>query len=146
MLRALRSLVREVDAAVARGDFGELDDLVGRGEPVGHVLQRRAEAERALLHRLRDELLHLLEFRRRRRPIVLADDVVANAAGADERADVDRRTRPLLEPLEVVGRASASPARRRSASRSARRLGNHAVVHRRDRRALAGDLGGDALQ
>ena len=32
------------------------------GEASGHVLQRRADAERALLHRLLDQLLHLLEI------------------------------------------------------------------------------------
>ena len=38
-LTGLGSLVRDVDAAVLLGHFRELDDLVGRGEAAGHVLQ-----------------------------------------------------------------------------------------------------------
>ena len=100
--RALGSLMREVDAAVACGDLGQLDDLVGRRKAIGHVLERRAEAERALLHGLRDDLPHLVELSRCRTAIVLADDVVAHTARADERRDVDRRTRSLVETFEVV--------------------------------------------
>ena len=39
----LRALVGDVDAAVLRRHLGELDDLVGRREAIGHVLQRRAD-------------------------------------------------------------------------------------------------------
>jgi hypothetical protein len=53
-------------------------------------------------HRLRDQLLHALELGGGGRPIVLADDVVAQTAGADERGDVDRRVRSLFEPAEIV--------------------------------------------
>ena len=52
----------EVHPAMARGDFGQLDDLVGRCESIGDVLKRRAEAERTLLHRLGHQLLHALEL------------------------------------------------------------------------------------
>src|SRR4249919_1174260 len=143
--RALRPLMREVHAAVTRGDFGQLDDLVGRRKPIGNVLQRRAQAECSLLHRFGDQLLHALQFRRCRGTIVLSDDVVANAAGAHERADVDRGTRPHVEPPEIV--AEGPPIDDDTEVRRARgRLANHPVVHGRDRRALAGDLGGHALE
>ena len=90
-LRPFRALVREVHAAVARGHLRQLDDLVGRGEPIGNVLKRRAQPERALLHRLGDKPAHLVKLRGRGRTIVLADDVIANAPGADECAEIDRR-------------------------------------------------------
>ena len=77
--------------------------------------------------------------------IVLSDDVVANAAGAHERADVNRGTRPIVEPPEIV--AEGAPIDDDTEVRRARgRLANHPVVHGRDRRALAGDLGGHALE
>ena len=47
---------------MARTRLRELHDLVGRGKSIRHVLQRGAEAERPLLHRLRDQSLHLLEL------------------------------------------------------------------------------------
>ena len=63
-LRALGSLVRDVDAAVRGGHLRQRDEFVGRGEAAGHVLQRRADAQRALAHRLGDEVAHLLQRRR----------------------------------------------------------------------------------
>ncbi len=61
-LVALRALVGDVDAAVARRHLGQRDQLVGRREPIGHVLQRRAQPERSLLHRLGHQLLHLRQL------------------------------------------------------------------------------------
>ncbi len=137
--------MREVDAAVPRGDLGQLDDLVGGREAIGHVLQRRAHAERALLHRLRHDLSHLVELRRRGAPIVLANDVVPDAAGADEGGDVDRRVRSLLEPLEIF--AERAEVLRDAEMRVGRlRILHHAVVDRRNRRSFAGDLGRHPLQ
>ena len=63
-LRALGSLVGDVDAAVRRGDLGERDQFVGRREPTGHVLQRRADAQGAVPHRLGDQVAHALRDRR----------------------------------------------------------------------------------
>ncbi len=141
---AFRALMREIHAAVPRGDLRELDDLVSRCEAIGHVLQRRAEPERALLHRLRDQLPHLLELGCRCGTVGFADHVVANAARAHQRGDVDRRPRSILEPLEVVGQRA--PVLRDAEVRGRRRrFGDEPIVHRRDRRALAGHLGRDAL-
>ena len=50
---ALASHVRDVHAAVRRGGLRERDELVGLRVERGRVDQRRADAERALFHRLR---------------------------------------------------------------------------------------------
>ena len=77
------------------------------------------------------------------RPVGLADDVVAQSARPDEGADVDRRRR-ALEPGEVLGQgAPVLHDLEEIVGRLA--IGQHLVVHRRNRHALAGDLGGDAL-
>ena len=142
---ALRSLMGEVDAAVSRRDLRQRDDLVEIGKPIGHVLKRRAQAERALFHRPGRERLHRVQFRRRRAAIVLADDEVAQSAGAHERPDVDRGMRTRLEPLEII-------AERPPILGDPEMLGvvgaflDHPVVHRRNRAALAGHLGRHALE
>jgi hypothetical protein len=125
----------EIHAAVARGDPGKLDDLVSRREPVGYVLQGSAHAERALLHRLRDQLFHRLELLRRRRPVILTDHVRPQAAGADEARHVDGRPRALLEPREVVAEGApilCDPEMRRGRGG----VVHHSIVQRSDRRAL----------
>ena len=50
------------------------DDLVGGVVEVGHVLERRREAERAVLHGLRDERLHPLDLGRSGAPVFHPDD------------------------------------------------------------------------
>ncbi len=57
-LVALRALVGDVDAAVRGRDLRQLDEFVRRGEPIGDVLQRRTQAEGAILHRVGHERLH----------------------------------------------------------------------------------------
>jgi hypothetical protein len=128
-----------------RRDRRELDDLRGGREPVRDVLQRGAEPDRALLHRLGDQLPHALELGGRRRPIVLADHVVPDAARADEGGNVDRGTRPQLETPEVVAEGppvlhDAEVLRGRGV------LAGHPIVDRRDGRALAGHFRRDALE
>ena len=140
---ALVPLVRDVAAAVAGRDPGEGDELVGRGEEARNVDERAREAEGPFLHGLRHRGLHGLELRGRRRAVLLADDQVADAPRADERPQVDRRA-AALQLLEVAGQRREG--RRVAVVRVRGAAGlEHARVERRDRAALAGDLGRDAL-
>jgi hypothetical protein len=140
----LGALVREVGAAVLRGDLRHRDQLVRRVVHVGHVLERRRHAERAVAHGLVDDFLHPRELLRRGAAVLLADDEVAHAAGADEGAEVDRGAAPLKR-LEVA--AERAKVRGESVALvDVGRLGEHRVVERRDRAALAGDLRRDALR
>jgi hypothetical protein len=104
------ALVRGVDAAVLRRDLRQLDDLVGLGEARGHVLQRGRKAERAVLHRVGDERLHLSKLGRGRGAVVEADDVCAHLRRADEGGEVDARAL-RVEPRKY------SPSVRQSTSR-----------------------------
>ena len=83
------ALVRDVDAAVLMRDFRQFDDLIGFRKTRRHVLQRSRNSERAVFHRVGDQLLHLLQLGRRGRAIVIADDVLAHLGRAHERAEVD---------------------------------------------------------
>ena len=58
--------VRDVFALIFRGDFAELDQLLGLRIKGRRINQRRADPERARFHFLADELAHLLELLRRR--------------------------------------------------------------------------------
>jgi len=132
---ALGALMREVDPAMARGDLRELDNLIGGREAIRHILERGAEAERALLHCLLDKLPHRVELGGRRRTVVLANNVVADATGPDECGDVDGRMRAELEPAEVVGER-APVLRHAEMSGTRRGLADHPIVDGRDRRTL----------
>ena len=141
---ALRPQVREVDAPVTGRHLGHLDEVVGRVEAIGHVLERRTEAEGAVLHGLGDQGLHALQRGWRRRHVVGADDVVPHAAGADKRPDVDRRPAAGLQPREVPGEGpevlddlEVVPVRLA--------LCDHSIVRGRNRLAFSRDLGRDAL-
>ena len=80
--------VRDVFALIFRGDFAELDQLLGLGVKRRRINQRRADPERARFHFLADQLAHLLELLRRRLFVFEANDVIANRGRADERSDV----------------------------------------------------------
>jgi hypothetical protein len=66
--------MRDVDAAMTRRDLAERDQLLRRRVRVRLIDQAARQARSALLHRLLDQLGHALELRRRRRPVVVADD------------------------------------------------------------------------
>ena len=101
-LVGLGALVRDVAAAEASGHLGERDQFVGAREAVRHVLERSGDAEGARLHGFGNLRLHLLQFGRRGRAILAADNAVPHAAGADERPEVDGG-RLSLEYAEVAG-------------------------------------------
>ena len=60
--KAFAADMRDVDAAVFRGDLRQLDQLLGRGVGRRRVDQRRGEAERPLLHGALEDGLLLLEL------------------------------------------------------------------------------------
>ena len=93
--------VRDVDAAVLAGDFGQGDQLIGLGVGAGRVDERRGQAEGAVVHGFASEGLHLLELGGRRRAILAAEDVDARRGGAEERADV-RSDTAMLQPVEIL--------------------------------------------
>jgi hypothetical protein len=78
LLVGLVAHVGGVDAAVARGDAGERDELVGLGVRARRVDEGRREAEGALLHRLFDERFHLPQLFRRRLHVVVAEHHAAH--------------------------------------------------------------------
>ena len=86
----LRALVREVRPSVPGGHLRERDQLLRRRVDVGDVLQRRGDAERALAHRLVDDLVHARDLGGRRGTVLAADDHRADRSRADERRHVDR--------------------------------------------------------
>ena len=139
----LGTLVRDVDAAMLPRDLRELDNLVGRRESPRHVLQRCAHPESALLHRLRHQRFHLIDFSGGGGALRLADHVAPQAARADKRADVERGA-VALEPREVFAER-AEVERHLEAVELRLRGFRERIVQRRDRRSFAGDLGGDAL-
>ena len=100
--------------------------------------------ERALLHRLLDQLFHRVEFLRIRRLLVVADHVGAKAAGADKGADVDRRA-ILLEAREVFAERPEIEHDLEAVVGGLRRL-DQRFVERRDRRSLPGNLRRHALR
>ena len=54
--------VRGIDPAVLPGDFRELDEIVRRRQAGRRLEEGRRETHGAFLHRLRDELLHLVDL------------------------------------------------------------------------------------
>ena len=110
--------VRRVDAAVLLGDLRQLDEIGGRREARRRLQQRGREAHRALFHRLRDELLHLVELLRRRRRLAVALHVRPHLLLADVRRDV-RRHVLAFELREVAAeRRPVDRRRRRLAARA----------------------------
>ena len=132
--------VCRVHTPVTRRNFRERDQLRRARERRRRVDQRGRDAERALLHRLRTELLHLLQLLRYRLHLAVTEHGFSQARGADEGAQVDRRVPAAQEAGDVVpvdGQLVLVEPRPR--------LGEDGRRHRRRRLALAGDLGGDAL-
>src|SRR6516165_9308651 len=91
--------MRLVHAAVLAGDFRQLDDFFRRRKRTGLVEQPGAEPERAVLHRLLDQIPFLLDFLRRRLAIDAADHRLPYGALSNEEPDV-RRLLKLGELLE----------------------------------------------
>ena len=81
---ALVAHVRVVDAAVLRGDAGQLDDLFGAGEAAGSVVQAGRDADGAFVHGCIDEGLHAIELLRRRLGVGHAHHLAADGSLADE--------------------------------------------------------------
>src|SRR5512142_1563634 len=128
-------------------DAAELDDLpvmgpARRDRIAGAIVMRgrdrRREAERALLERLTEQVLHPLQLFRRR---LLADRALAHDDAADrgvtgEEAGV--QTDLALEAVEIFAEAPPAPRHR-----LLQRLGRH----RRDREAAeAAEHGGHAME
>ena len=139
--------VRDVDAAVRRHRLRHLDQLFGRGVVAGRIDQRRADAERAVLHRAPHDGAHGVELRGVRLADRLAFRVHAHRRGADERADVRRRAVRLhrVEPGPEAVRPGIRARSLRAAGRELTTRGG-LLVRRRRRASFAEDLGGDALR
>jgi hypothetical protein len=128
---AVMPQVGGVAAAHCRRGRGERDELVERGEGVRRVDEAGRDAGRALPHRGRHEVLHLLQLAGRGRTVVVADDHLARRAEAHVRQEIDGDAL-LLEQAEVAGEV------RPRLRGGGRRL-------RRNRARLADDLCGHAL-
>ena len=121
--------VRDVDAAHAAGDLGQLDDLVGRRERARHVEQARAQAERALFHALPHQPAHPLELLGGRGAIGTAHHLAADGTLADESGKIRRDARggdSLEERLQRHVRTAVRPLDQR------RHALPHVVVGGRD--------------
>src|SRR5262245_51733871 len=87
-LRALAADMSAVVAAIACDDLGHRDHLVFIFVAAAGECGR--QIDRALLHRLRDQLRHLLDIRLRRWPVVESDNNLAHLLRRYARSDVDR--------------------------------------------------------
>ena len=135
----LGSLMGEIAAPVPGRDSGQGDELVRTREAVRHVHQRRAHAEGALLHGLGRQLFHLVELGGRRRPVVVADHIAAQAPGPHKGGHVDRRMDPLLHAFKEI--AQRPPIGDHTEVRGQRRgLRDHPVIDGRDGMPLPGHL------
>ena len=136
---------------MTRGDLGERDQLVGVRIVAGRIDERRGDADGAILHRLLDQLSHLLQLLGRRVHVLVAEDDAAHLRGADVVHDVEREAVPLQQ-REVLGeRAPAdrlAPERRRVALRPLvlRRVTPSLAAHRRRDPLAQAALRGDAVR
>ena len=136
--------VRRVNPAVAPGRLRERDQLVGLRVARGGVFQRSPDAQRPLLHQRVDNGRHLRQFRRRRCAILFSDDRKPHLRRAHERRDVQRRSL-LLELREIAAEVAPILAVMPLLHR-VRIVEDQLVGQRRDRAALSGHFGGDALR
>ena len=125
---------------MARRYFGQLDQLGRPGERAGRVDQGRRQAQRALLDRLTYEPLHHLNLRGVRLDVAVSEHQRARRCGAEERSQVQRGAKPLEVAVQI---APVDPDAVAVVERL--HLDEQPRSGRRDRLALAGDLGGDAL-
>src|SRR5580704_12136115 len=77
-LGAFVAHVREVNAVILRGDFGQLDNLFGFGVGARRINQGGGETDGAVLHRFSDDLFHLGQLFRRRRAILITNHDAAH--------------------------------------------------------------------
>ena len=108
-LVALIAHVGDVHAAVARGDLGELDRLLGGREGSRQIEQPGAHAHGAVAHALVDERAHAVELGGRGRPVIEPNRFPAHGVVADEAAVVDaqRRLAQLVQERAERQRAAA---------------------------------------
>ncbi len=99
--------MRDVDAAILRCDFAQLDQFLGLRVECGGVDQRGGHAQCAFRHCLPHERLHALEFSRGRRPVLIAEFMDAHRGGAHEGGHI-RGNAALLEVVQIF--AERGPA------------------------------------
>src|SRR5262249_16837654 len=141
-LAAFATDVGAVVATVARDDLRHRHHLVFVLVAAAGECGRQVDG--ALLHRLRNQLLHLLDLRRRRAPVLEADDHAPYLLRRDARGDVDRRTF-LIETPEVA--IESGPVDIDAAPPLGLLLVflEHAALERRHRHALADHVERHAL-
>src|SRR2546427_4437010 len=138
--------MRDIDAAVLRGNSCELHQFIGCRKPVRYVLKRRAEPQCSLLHRLCHEPLHLRQFHRAGGTFVFAQNVLPNTAGANKCPNVDRRMPAFFESLEVIGQASPINGDMVMACRTGEIFSDDPVIDRCNGSSFACDLGRHTLK
>ena len=99
-LKAFAADVAAVVAAVSGGDLRHREDLFR--VVIAAAFVRRRQADRALLHRLRDQRRHFRQRRRVGRPLVVAHHRTPDLLRRDAGRDIDRDALPL-QPREVPG-------------------------------------------
>ena len=98
--RLLVADVRGVEAAPARDEARQIDDLRGRGVAPGYVLEARREAERPLVERFLERAGDRAGLLRAQRPVHVSHGVRAQRPVPGEQGVVDGETR-LLHAGEV---------------------------------------------
>ncbi len=88
---------------------GQRDQLFGCGVGRGRILQRGGDADRAILHGLAHQRLHLLELARGGRAIVIAQHHAPHLRGADVSSQIDAHAL-LFQAREVL--PQRAPVRR----------------------------------
>ncbi len=141
----LRAHVRDVDAAVRRHHFSQLDQLARGRVFAGRIDQRRGEAERTVLHGSLHRAAHVVELRGRGLALRHAFSVHPQSCGAGEGPEVGRGAM-LLHGLQPVAKAVRSGETAIDLAGVVVRLrGEGFFVGGRIGPALAHDFGGDAL-
>ena len=108
---ALVAHVGGVEPALARGDLGERHQLVGAEGFVGRVDERRGQAERAFVHRLRHHGAHALQLERRRAGAPCPTSTAPRAVEVATRPATLTAMPPVGERLHLLARTDAARSR-----------------------------------
>ena len=130
-----------IDTAIARRHLAQFDHLFGGVEGVRHIDQPGGQAEGTLLHRLGDELLHLVHFGGCGGTVLISHDGSSHLPRADIGHDIGTDAF-LSQEMEEAAQCGPGAVHRRHH--------HHGIIHRRAqhwsrRQMLAQDFGGNAL-
>ena len=140
----LRAHVCRVDAAMSGRFTGQGNQLLGRSVRRGCIFQGRRHADRTVQHRRSRQRLHLIQLRRCRRSLDIAEHHPPNLRCADVSRQIDSHALSF-RPCKVL--IEGAPVGRDFIVVVDEPVGfDDRVVERRYRAAFARDLGCDPLE